>query len=54
MAVFGVTWGLTSLALLALHVTAPTASAGVQTTVVAVANVASTVVRFVALRRWMS
>ena len=54
LAVFAVTWGLTSLALLGLQTAAPGAPAGVQTAVVAVANVVSTLVRFVALRRWMA
>ncbi|MCH8626503.1 bifunctional glycosyltransferase family 2/GtrA family protein [Arsenicicoccus piscis] len=53
LTIFGITWAATSLGLLALHALAPTAPVAVETAVVAVMNVVSTLVRFVALRAWM-
>lgn len=51
--IFAITWVATSLALALLGVVAPNASPMVQTMVVAVANVASTALRFLAMRRWI-
>lgn len=51
--VFAITWLATSAALWVLGRLAPTAGTGAQTLVVAVANAASTVLRFVAMRAWI-
>lgn len=51
--IFAITWVATSLALALLGVMAPNASPMVQTMVVAAANVASTALRFLAMRRWI-
>lgn len=51
--VFAITYAATSIALAVLDVVAPAAATTVQTGVVAVANVLSTAVRFVAMRRWI-
>lgn len=53
LAVFGVAWGITSSALLALHAAAPDASAWLQIVVLTVANLVATIVRFVLLRVWV-
>ena len=50
---FGLTWGMSSLALLLVGTVTPSAGAAVQTVAIAGANVISTVVRFVAMRRWI-
>ena len=51
--VFGVAWALTSGSLALLGAVAPTASHGVELTVLVVANLAATVLRFVLLRQWV-
>ena len=51
--VFGITYAATTLALAIHQWVAPDASTLAQTAVVAVANVLSTVLRFVAMRRWI-
>jgi putative flippase GtrA len=53
LTVFGLTWGMSSLALLLVGTVTPSAGAAVQTVAIAGANVVSTVVRFVAMRRWI-
>jgi putative flippase GtrA len=53
LVVFGITYAATTVALALLAVLAPDAGTLVQTAVVAVANVLSTAVRFVAMRRWI-
>lgn len=54
LALFAMTWAATSGGLVALHALAPSAPVLVETVVVAVMNVVSTMVRFVFLRRWMA
>ncbi|EWT00806.1 hypothetical protein N865_13735 [Intrasporangium oryzae NRRL B-24470] len=51
--IFGITWSATTAALALLSVWWPGAGTLAQTAVVAVANVVSTAVRFVAMRRWI-
>lgn len=51
--IFAITWVATTLALAILHLVSPHASTATQTLVVAAANVASTAVRFVAMRSWI-
>ena len=51
--VFAITYAATTVALAVLGAVAPGAGPAVQTAVVAVANVLSTAVRFVAMRRWI-
>ena len=51
--IFAITYGATSLALAGLARVAPEAGTLVQTVVVAIANVLSTVVRYVAMKRWI-
>ncbi|MEO3937572.1 GtrA family protein [Dermatophilaceae bacterium Soc4.6] len=53
LTVFALTWGLTSAALALLGTGWPHAPALVQVGCVAAANVISTAVRFVAMRRWI-
>lgn len=53
LVVFGITYVATTLALAIQHWVAPDAGTLAQTAVVAVANVLSTVLRFVAMRRWI-
>jgi putative flippase GtrA len=53
LVVFGITYAATTVSLALLGVLAPDAGTLVQTAVVAVANVLSTAVRFVAMRRWI-
>ena len=53
LVIFAITYAATTLALGLLGVLAPAAGTLVQTTVVAVANALSTVVRFVAMQRWI-
>lgn len=52
-ALFALTMGLTSFALLLLRLAAPGAGAAVATVVVGVATVVATLVKFVAFRAWM-
>lgn len=53
LVIFGITYAATTVALAVLSAVAPDAGALVQTLVVAVANVLSTAVRFLAMRRWI-
>lgn len=53
LVIFAITYTATTLALAVLGVVAPDAGTGVQTVVVAVANVLSTAARFVAMQRWI-
>jgi putative flippase GtrA len=53
LVIFAITYAATTVALGVLGVLAPSAGTMVQTTVVAVANVLSTAVRFVAMQRWI-
>jgi putative flippase GtrA len=53
LVIFAITYAATTVALGLLGVFAPSAGTLVQTTVVAVANVLSTAVRFVAMQRWI-
>jgi putative flippase GtrA len=53
LVIFAITYTATTLALALLGAVAPSASPLVQTVVVAVANVLSTAVRFVAMQRWI-
>ncbi|HEY9493470.1 MAG TPA: GtrA family protein [Intrasporangium sp.] len=53
LVVFGITYVATTLALAIQQWVAPDAGTLAQTAVVAVANVLSTVLRFVAMRRWI-
>lgn len=53
LVIFGITYAATTVALAVLGALVPTAGTLLQTTVVAVANVLSTAVRFVAMRRWI-
>ena len=53
LVIFGITYAATTLALALLDGVAPNASAFAQTAVLAVANLLSTVVRFVAMKRWI-
>jgi putative flippase GtrA len=53
LGVFAVTWLMTAGALAVLHATVPAPSTWLETSVVAVATAASTVLRFVAMRSWM-
>lgn len=53
LVIFGITYAATTAALAVLGAVAPDAGTLVQTAVVAVANVLSTAVRFVAMRRWI-
>jgi putative flippase GtrA len=53
LVIFVITYAATTVALAVLGALAPTAGTLVQTVVVAAANVLSTAVRFVAMRRWI-
>ncbi|GAB3872909.1 GtrA family protein [Terrabacter terrigena] len=53
LVIFAITYAATSLALAVLGRVAPESGTAVQTAVVAVANVLSTAVRFVAMKRWI-
>jgi len=53
LAVFAFGWALTSGALALLAVVTPTAPHGVELTVLVIANLVATVVRFVLLRQWV-
>ena len=53
LTVFGLTWATSSLALLLVGSVTASPGAALQTAAIAVANVAATVVRFVAMRRWI-
>ena len=53
LAIFGITYAATTVALSVLAAAAPDAGTLAQTLVVAVANVLSTAVRFAAMRRWI-
>jgi putative flippase GtrA len=53
LVIFAITYAATTLALAVLGAVAPDASTLVQTGVVLVANILSTAVRFVAMRRWI-
>lgn len=53
LVVFAITYAATTVALAVLAALAPSAGTLVQTAVVAVANVLSTAVRFVAMQRWI-
>lgn len=53
LVIFAITYAATTVALGLLGVLAPSAGTVVQTTVVAVANVLSTAVRFVVMQRWI-
>lgn len=54
LALLGVTWAATALALVVLHRLAPDASTLWATVTVAIGNAIATIVRFVLLRRWMT
>ncbi|WP_321160699.1 GtrA family protein [Janibacter hoylei] len=51
--VFGGTWAMTSGALGLLHAAWPATPVAVETLVIGVANIAATVVKFVAMRSWI-
>jgi putative flippase GtrA len=51
--VFGITWAMTSAGLAMLHLLSAAPPTWLQTGVIALANVLSTVVRFVAMRSWI-
>ncbi|MDF8264550.1 bifunctional glycosyltransferase family 2/GtrA family protein [Luteipulveratus flavus] len=51
--IFAITWSTTALALAVLNAVTDGAGTGVATTVVAVANLVATAVRFAAMRRWI-
>lgn len=51
--VFGATWAMTSGALGLLHAAWPATPVTVETVVIGVANIAATVVKFVAMRSWI-
>lgn len=51
--IFAITWVASTAALAVLQAVHPAASTTSQTAVVAVANIASTVLRFVAMRSWI-
>ena len=53
LVIFAITYAATSLALAVLGHVAPASGTAVQTAVVALANVLSTAVRFVAMKRWI-
>jgi putative flippase GtrA len=53
LVIFAITYAATTLALAVLGRVAPESGTAVQTAVVAVANVLSTAVRFVAMKRWI-
>jgi putative flippase GtrA len=53
LVIFAITYAATSLALAVLGRVSPESGTAVQTAVVAVANVLSTAVRFVAMKRWI-
>jgi len=53
LAVFGLTWAMSSLALLLVGSVTASPGAALQTAAIAVANIAATVVRFVAMRQWI-
>ena len=53
LTVFGLTWAMSSLALLLVGSRHRDPGAALQTVAIAVANLAATVVRFVAMRRWI-
>ena len=53
LAVFAVTWALTSGALAGLHWVVPSPSTTTATVVLGLATAASTVLRFAAMRSWM-
>jgi putative flippase GtrA len=53
LTVFALTWVMSSLALLLVGNVTASPGTGLQTTAIAVANLAATVVRFVAMRRWI-
>lgn len=51
--IFGIGVAITSASLAILHTVAPTASTAVQLTVLVVANLAATVIRFLGMRSWV-
>jgi putative flippase GtrA len=53
LTVFGLTWAMSSLALLLVGSITASPGATLQTAAIAVANVAATAVRFVAMRQWI-
>ncbi|NUR81670.1 MAG: glycosyltransferase family 2 protein, partial [Dermatophilaceae bacterium] len=53
LVIFAITYAATTLALAVLGRVAPEAGTVVETAVVAVANVLSTAVRFLAMKRWI-
>ncbi|HET6664574.1 MAG TPA: GtrA family protein [Acidimicrobiales bacterium] len=53
LVIFAITWTATTAALAVLGAGWPEAGTAAQTAVVALANVVSTAVRFVAMRRWI-
>jgi len=53
LTVFGLTWAMSSLALLLVGSITASPGAALQTAAIAVANVAATMVRFVAMRQWI-
>ena len=53
LAVFGLTWAMSSVALLLVGSVTASPGAALQTAAIAVANLAATVVRFVVMRRWI-
>jgi putative flippase GtrA len=53
LAVFGLTWAMSSVALLLVGSITASPGAALQTAAIAVANLSATVVRFVVMRRWI-
>ncbi|HEY4846154.1 MAG TPA: glycosyltransferase [Candidatus Dormibacteraeota bacterium] len=53
LAAFGITLGLTTFTIAALHLVAPGASRIVELTALVIANLAATIVRFLLLRAWI-
>ncbi len=53
LTVFGLTWAMSSMALLLVDSVTASPGAALQTAAIAVANLAATVVRFVLMRRWI-
>ncbi len=53
LTVFGLTWGMSSLALLLVGAVSTNPGAAAQTVAIAAANLVATAVRFVAMRRWI-
>ena len=53
LTVFGLTWGMSSLALLLVGAVSTDPGAAAQTVAIAAANLVATAVRFVAMRRWI-